>query len=171
MFPYLLADGLLLFFFGKEYQLQKFALVWNCALFDQIKSSLSVILVNERAIKDNISNWLLIWSLISVERRCRPFRQFAFRWGCWPRYLAKPYDYMTINRVSIEFFTIGLSDAFLSDYLTDTEQNKFRQKFSPLGFELTTSRSSILCSTTVLSHYLVVDGNHQGLYIVMLYWF
>ena len=42
--------------------------------------------------------------------------------------------------------------------LTYTEQNKFHQKLPPVGFELTTSRSSVLCSTTVLSHYLVVDG-------------
>ena len=37
--------------------------------------------------------------------------------------------------------------------LNYTEQNKFCQKLSPVGFELTTSRSSVLCSTTVLSHY------------------
>ena len=43
-------------------------------------------------------------------------------------------------RTSIGFFTIGLSDAFLSDY---TAQNKFRQKLSPVGFEVTTSESSV----------------------------
>ena len=41
-----------------------------------------------------------------------------------------------------------------------TTQNKFRQKMLPVGFELTTSRSSVLCSATVLSHYLVVSVNH-----------
>ena len=41
-----------------------------------------------------------------------------------------------------------------------TEQNKFRQKLSLLGFELTTSRSSVHALLTVLSQYMVVGVNH-----------
>ena len=46
--------------------------------------------------------------------------------------------------VLIQVFTIGLSDAF---------QKKIRQKLSPVGFELTTSRSLVPCSTTVLTSH------------------
>ena len=41
-----------------------------------------------------------------------------------------------------------------------TTQNKFCQKMLPVGFELTTSRSSVSSSATVPSHYLVVSVNH-----------
>ena len=62
--------------------------------------------------------------------------------------------------VTLEFFTLGLSDAFLSDYLTVlsyTEQNKIHQKLSPVGFELTTFRSPVPRSANWASKESVGD--------------
>ena len=76
--------------------------------------------------------------------------------------------------VTIEFFTLGLSDAFLSDYLTDLKLHKTKNissKIAPVAFEFTTSGSSVSCSANELSHYLVICVNQQGVYKVMLYWF
>ena len=68
-----------------------------------------------------------------------------------------------ILTVTFEFFTIRISDAFLSVYLTDLKlhrRKKNRPKLPPLGFELTTSGLSISTLPTELSHYLVVGVNH-----------
>ena len=60
----------------------------------------------------------------------------------------------------IEFFTIHVS-VRLSDRSAVTQHKiNFVKKMLPVGFELTTSRSPVSCSATVLSHYLVVSVNH-----------
>ena len=48
--------------------------------------------------------------------------------------------------MAIEFFTLCISVRLSDRSLCYTEQNKFHQKFFPVGFELTTSWSSVSCS-------------------------
>ena len=78
------------------------------------------------------------------------------------------FDHINVEIVSteqftiIEFFTISLPDAFLSDYLTDLKLTEWCLNSQPPDHQSHTL-------LTVLSHYLVVGVNHYGFYKVMLY--